>query len=56
MQPLTRRIQSKSRLHLLKSFIEILTSSSHNLAPAHSAKTTDKWFAGHDISELDSKA
>ncbi len=40
--------------HLLTSFIEMLISfSSRNLAPAHTAKTTFKWFADHDITVLD---
>ncbi len=37
------------KFHLLTSFIEMLISfSSRNLAPAHTAKTPSKWFADHD--------
>ncbi len=41
-------------IFLLTSFMEMLISfSSRTLAPAHSAKTTSKWFADHDITMLD---
>ncbi len=41
-------------IYLLTSFMEMLISfSSRTLAPAHSAKTTFKWFADHDINVLD---
>ncbi len=34
--------------------MEMLVSfSSRTLAPAHSVKTTSKWFADHDITVLD---
>ncbi len=40
--------------HLLTSFMEMLISfSSRTLAPAHTAKTTSKWFADHDITVFD---
>ncbi len=39
---------------LLTSFMEMLISfSSRTLAPAHTAKTTSKCFADHDITVLD---
>ncbi len=42
---------------LWTSFMEMLISfSSRTLAPAHSAKTTSKWFAYHDITELNWQA
>ncbi len=54
MQRSTRRFWSTLCLHLLTSFMEMLISfSSRTLAPAHSAKTTSKWFADHDITVLD---
>ncbi len=54
MQPSTRRFWSTLCFHLLTSFMEMLISfSSRTLAPAHSAKTTSKWFADHDITVLD---
>ncbi len=54
MQPSTRRFWITLCFHLLTSFMEILISfSSRNLAPAHSAKTTSKCFADHDITVLD---
>ncbi len=54
MQPSTRRFWSTLCCHLLTSFMEMLISfSSRTLAPAHSAKTTSKWFADHDITVLD---
>ncbi len=54
MQPSTRRFWSNLCFHLLTSFMEMLISfSSRTLAPAHSAKTTSKWFADHDITVLD---
>ncbi len=31
----------------------LISSSSRTLAPAHTAKTTSKWFADHDITVLD---
>ncbi len=31
----------------------LISFSSKTLAPAHSAKTTSKWFADHDINVLD---
>ncbi len=31
----------------------LISFSSRTLAPAHSAKTTSKWFADHDITVLD---
>ncbi len=54
IQPSTRRFWSTLCLHLLTSFMEILISfPSRTLAPAHSAKSTSKWFADHDITVLD---
>ncbi len=54
MQPSTRRFWSNLCFHLLTSFMEMLISfSSRTLAPAHSARTTSKWFADHDITVLD---
>ncbi len=54
MQPSTRRFWSTLCFHLLTSFMEMLISfSSRTLAPAHSAKTTSKWSADHDITVLD---
>ncbi len=54
MQPSTRRFWTTLCVHLLTSFMEMLISfSSRTLAPAHSAKTTSKWFADHDITVLD---
>ncbi len=54
MQPSTRRFWSTLCFHLLTSFMEMLISfSSRTLAPVHSAKTTSKWFADHDITVLD---
>ncbi len=39
---------------LPSSFTEMLICfSSRTLAPAHSAKSTSKWFAEHDITVLD---
>ncbi len=39
---------------LVTSFMEMLISfSSRTLAPAHTVKTTSKWFADHDITVLD---
>ncbi len=50
MQPSTRRFGSTLCFHLLTSFMEMLSSfSSRTLAPAHSAKTTSKWFADNDM-------
>ncbi len=49
-----QEIWSTLCFHLLTSFMEMLISfSSRTLAPAHSAKTTSKWFAAHDITVLD---
>ncbi len=31
---------------------KIISFSSRSLAPAHTAKTTSKWFADHDITDL----
>ncbi len=31
----------------------LISFSSMTLAPAHTAKTTSKWFADHDITVLD---
>ncbi len=54
MQPSTRRFWSTLCFHLLTSFMEMLISfSSRTLAPVHSAKTTSKWFADHDITVID---
>ncbi len=54
MQPSTRRFWSTLCFHLLMSLMEMLMSfSSRTLAPAHSVKTTSKWFADHDITVLD---
>ncbi len=54
MQPSTRIFWSTLCFHLLTSFMEMMISfSSRTLAPAHSAKTTSKWFADHDITVLD---
>ncbi len=54
MQPSTRRFWSTLCFHLLTSFMEMLISfSSRTLAPAHTAKTTSKCFADHDITVLD---
>ncbi len=54
MQLSTRRFWSTVCFHLLTSFMEMLIAfSSRTLAPAHSAKTTSKWFADHDITVLD---
>ncbi len=48
------RLLSILCLHLLTSFMEMLISfSRRTLAPAHSAKSTSKWFADHDIIVLD---
>ncbi len=53
MQPSTRRFWSTLCFHLLTSFMEMLISfSSRTVAPAHSAKTTSKWFADHDYTCL----
>ncbi len=53
-QPSTRRFWSTLCFLLLTSFMEMLISfSSRTLAPAHTAKTTSKWFADHDITVLD---
>ncbi len=50
----SKRFWSTLCFHLLTSFMEMLISfSSRTLAPAHSAKTTSKWFADHDITVLD---
>ncbi len=57
VQPSTRRFWSTLCFHLLTSFMEMLISFySINLAPAHTAKTTSKWFAGHDVTVLDRPA
>ncbi len=32
---------------------DLISFSSRTLAPAHSAKTTSKWLAGHNITVLD---
>ncbi len=41
-------------LHLLTSFMEMLIFfSSRTLAPAHTAQSTSKWFADHDVTVLD---
>ncbi len=54
MQPSTRRFWRTLCFRLLTRFMEMLISfSSRTLAPAHSAKTTSKWFADHDITVLD---
>ncbi len=54
MQPSTRRFWSTLCFHLLTSFMEMLISfSSMTVAPAHSAKTTSKCFADHDIAVLE---
>ncbi len=54
MQPFTCRFWSTLCFHLLTSFMEMLISfSSRTLAPAHSDKTTSKWFADHYITVLD---
>ncbi len=54
MQPSTRRFYSTLCFHLLTSFMEMLLSfSSRALAPAHTAKTTSKCFADHDITVID---
>ncbi len=34
----------------------LISFSSRNLAPAHTANTTSKWFAGHDVTVLDRPA
>ncbi len=34
----------------------LISFYSRNLAPAHTAKTTSKWFAGHDVTVLDRPA
>ncbi len=53
MQQSTRRFWSTLCFCLLISFMEMLISfSSRTLTPAHSAKTTSKWFADHDITVL----
>ncbi len=45
MQPSTRRFWSTLCFHLLTAFMEMLISfSNRTLAPAHTAKTTSKWF------------
>ncbi len=50
----TRRFWSTLCFHLPTSFMEMLISfSSRTLAPAHTAKTTSKCFADHDITVLD---
>ncbi len=33
----------------------LISFSNRTLAPAHTAKTTSKWFADHDITALDSQ-
>ncbi len=49
-----QRFWSTFCFHLLTSFMKMLISfSSRTLVPAHSAKTTSKWFADHDITVLD---
>ncbi len=46
--------QETSCFLLLTRFMEILISfSSRTLAPAHSAKTTSKWFSEHEFTVLD---
>ncbi len=53
MQTSTRRFWSTLCFHLLASFMQMLISfSSRTLAPAHSAKTTSKWFADNDTTVL----
>ncbi len=48
MQASTSRFWSTLCFHLLTSFMEMLISfSSRTLAPAHSDKTTSKWFADY---------
>ncbi len=50
----TRRFWSTLCLHLLTSFMEMLIIfSSRTSAPAHTAKSTSRWFADHDITVLD---
>ncbi len=50
----TRRFWSTLCFLLLTSFMEMLISfSGRTLSPAHTAKTTSKWFADHDIIVLD---
>ncbi len=57
MLPSTRRFWSTLCFHLLTSFMEMLISfSSRTLAPGHTAKTTSKCFADHDITVLDWQA
>ncbi len=54
MQPSTGRFCSTLCFHLPTSFMKMLILfSSRNLAPAHSAKITSKWFADYDITLLD---
>ncbi len=54
MQLSIRRFWSTLCFHLLTSFMEMLISfSSRTLAPAHTTKTTSKWFADHYITVLD---
>ncbi len=54
MQLSTRRFWSTLCFHPLTSLMEMLISfSSRTLAPAHTAKTTSKRFADHDITVLD---
>ncbi len=52
--PKSMQFWSTLCFHLLTSFMEMLISfSSRTLAPAHSVRTTSKWFADHDITVLD---
>ncbi len=53
MQPSTRRFWRTLCFHLLTSFMEIpISFSSRTIAPAHTARTTSKWFSDHDITDL----
>ncbi len=50
----TMRFWGTLCFHLLTSFMEMLIYFYiRNLVPAHSAKTTSKWFADHDFTVLD---
>ncbi len=54
MQPSTERFWSTLCFLLLTSFMEMLIYfSCRTLASPHTAKTTSRWFADHDITVLD---
>ncbi len=54
LKPNENKLMRTLCFHLLTSFMVMpISFSSRTLAPAHSAKTTSKWFTDHDITVLD---